>query len=156
MDDKKNLENNIEKNKRDVSEAEKVENVLTGEENEANSLRTMSVQTALPSEEDTFSDIKQYPESPFNYFESNQIDVKLSTGDVQYDITDFVLPGRDGFDVTIARRYDSGCANLVDMDISLKNDKLITGSKNNSFYTGTYGWDTAGPLYFRQLRLYNI
>ena len=139
MDDKKNLETHIEKNEWDTSAAETVENVLSGEENQTNSLRSMSIQTALTSEEETFSDIKQYPESPFNYFESNQIDVKLSTGDVQYDITDFVLPGRDGFDVTIARRYDSGCANLVDMDISLKNDKLITGSKNNSFYTGTYG-----------------
>lgn len=139
MDDKKNLENHIEKNEWDMSDAESVENVLTGEKNQANSLKSLSVQAALPSEEDIFSDIKQYPESPFNYFESNQIDVKLSTGDIQYDITDFVLPGRDGFDVTIARRYDSGCANLVDMDLYASRDKIRTGSKDNSFYTMTYG-----------------
>lgn len=139
MDDKKILEDHNEKNEWDLSDNNTVENASSEEEKEAKSLSTMLAQTTLPTDDETFSDIKQYPESPFNYFESNQINAKLSTGDVQYDVTDFVLPGRDGFDVSIARRYDSGCANLVDMDPHFKNDKLKTGSKDNSFYTGTYG-----------------
>ena len=139
MDDKKILEDHNEINERDLSDANMMENASSEEEKEAKSLSTMLAQTTLSTEDDTFSDIKQYPESPFNYFESNQINVRLSTGDVQYDVTDFVLPGRDGFDVSIARRYDSGCANLVDMDPHFKNDKLRTVSKDNSFYTGTYG-----------------
>lgn len=62
-------------------------------------------------------------ESPFNYFETNQIDVQLSSGDFQYEATDFVLPGKNGFDVVITRRYETGCANLVDMDPSI--DKKV-------------------------------
>jgi RHS repeat-associated protein len=139
MDDKKILVDHNENNEWDLSDTNTVENASSREENEAKSLSTMFAQTTLTTEDDTFSDIKQYPESPFNYFESNQINVRLSTGDIQYEVTDFVLPGRDGFDVSIARRYDSGCANLVDMDPHFKNDKLKTGSKDNSFYTGTYG-----------------
>lgn len=139
MDDKKILEDHKEKKEWDMFDTETAEDISGGEENEVNSLKTMLAQTALPTGDGEFSDIKQYPESPFNYFETNQINVKLSTGDVQYEITDFVLPGRDGFDVSIARRYDSGYANLVDMDPYVENDKVKTGSKNNSFYTASYG-----------------
>lgn len=139
MDDKKILEDHNEKNEWDLPDANMKENASSEEEKEAKSLSTMLAQTTLPTEDDTFSDIKQYPESPFNYFESNQINVRLSTGDVQYDVTDFVLPGRDGFDVSIARRYDSGCANLVDMDPYARGEKIRTGSKDNSFYCMTYG-----------------
>ena len=73
------------------------------------------------------------------YFESNKVNIQLSTGNLQYETTDFVLPGRDGFDVTIARRYDSGCANLVDMAPYVINSMLLTGSIDNFFYTSTYG-----------------
>jgi len=74
------------------------------------------VKRSVSSENDGFSDVKEYPENPFNYFEPDQVNVQLSSGTFQYEVTDFVLPGRDGFDVSITRRYDSGCANLVDMD----------------------------------------
>jgi RHS repeat-associated protein len=139
MDDKKVLKDHNEKNEWDLSDTKTVENESNVEDNGIKNLSAMRMQTSQSTEDDTFSDIKQYPESPFNYFETNQLNVRLSTGDVQYEVTDFVLPGKDGFDISIARRYDSGCANLEDMDPHFKNDKLTTGSKSNSYYAGTYG-----------------
>ncbi len=148
MDDNKIIEDYIDENEWEAPDTETAEDVSGGEENEVNSREVQLNRAVLSSEEDDFSDVKQYPESPFTYFETNQVNVQLSTGNVQYETTDFVLPGRDGFDVTIARRYDSGCANLVDMDpyIDIKKKdpyidigKLKTGSKDNSFYATTYG-----------------
>ncbi len=137
MDDKKNIEDYIEdeRNAPDTNADEAV----SEEETEEKSLITQLSRTVLSSEEDGFTNIKQYPESPFIYFESNQVNVQLSTGNVQYETTDFVLPGRDGFDLTIARRYDSGCSNLVDMAPYVLNSRLLTGSIDNSFYTASYG-----------------
>ncbi len=139
MDDKNIIENHIEKNECETPDTEIVEGISSAEEKETKNPKILLSGGVLSADEEEFSDIKQYPESPFTYFETNQINVQLSTGNVQYEATDFVLPGRDGFDVSIARRYDSGCANLVDMDPYIKNGELKTGSKVNSFYTSTYG-----------------
>jgi RHS repeat-associated protein len=139
MDDKKIIEDHIDNNEWEEPDTKTAEDVSGEEENEAKSRETLFSRAVLPAEEEEFSDIKQYPESPFTYFETNHVNVQLSTGNVQYETTDFVLPGRDGFDVSIARRYDSGCANLVDMDPYVKNNKLKTGSKDNSFYAASYG-----------------
>jgi len=133
------IENHIDKNEWEEPDTKAAKDVSGGEENEAKGRENLFSRAALPAEEEEFSDIKQYPESPFTYFETNQVNVQLSTGNVQYETTDFVLPGRDGFDVSIARRYDSGCSNLVDMDPYVKGEKLKTGSKDNSFYAKTYG-----------------
>ena len=139
MDDNKIIEDYIDKDEQEVSVTNTIEDISGEGEQEENSLITQLSLTVQSSDEDGFSNIKQYPESPFTYFESNQVNVQLSTGNVQYETTDFVLPGRDGFDVTIARRYDSGCANLVDMAPYVINSMLLTGSIDNSFYTATYG-----------------
>ena len=139
MDDKKNIEDVIDKNEKNAPDTNTDESISGVEETEEESFKTQLSRSLLSSDEEEFSNIKQYPESPFTYFESNQVNVQLSTGDVQYETTDFVLPGRDGFDVTIARRYDSGCANLVDMAPYVINSMLFTGSIDNSFYTSTYG-----------------
>ena len=108
--------------------------------NEAKNIEGLPTLSTSSQDEIIFSDIKQYSESPFSYIETNEVNVQLNTGNLQYQTTDFVLPGRDGFDVIIARRYDSGCANLEDMnpDVNSKN-KLKTGTKDNTFYTATYG-----------------
>ncbi|WP_313347264.1 RHS repeat-associated core domain-containing protein [Lacrimispora sp.] len=139
MDDKKILEDHIEINEWEEPNTNTDENVSGEEKMEEKSLKTQLSQAVLSSDEDSFSNIKQYPESPFTYFESNQVNVQLNTGNLQYETTDFVLPGRDGFDVTIARRYDSGCANLVDMAPYVISSMLLTGSIDNFFYTSTYG-----------------
>lgn len=139
MDDKTITENYMDKNQWEQPDTMWAEDVPDVEDNEAKSRDTRFSRAVLPAADDEFSDIKQYPESPFTYFEKNQVNVQLSTGNVQYETTDFVMPGRDGFDLTIARRYDSGCANLMDMDPYIKGEKLKTGSKDNSFYTAAYG-----------------
>lgn len=139
MDDKKIIKENIGKDESYTLDTDTGEEVTNAEESEEKILKTQLSRTMLSSEEDGFTNIKQYPESPFTYFESNQVNVQLNTGNVQYETTDFVLPGRDGFDLIIARRYDSGCANLVDMAPYVINSMLLTGSIDNSFYTRTYG-----------------
>lgn len=88
---------------------------------------------------DGFSDWKEYPQDPFSYFASAQVDVTLSSGNVQYETTDFVLPGRDGFDVRIARRYDSGCANLVDLYPDQVWGEIRSAVTDNKHYTRAYG-----------------
>ncbi|WP_143320250.1 RHS repeat-associated core domain-containing protein [Clostridium sp. HBUAS56010] len=138
MDDKKTTKNYIDNDQWEVADT-KIEDSLSKDENQAKVWEVQLNQSALPKEEGEITDIKQYPQSPYTYFETNKVNVQLSTGDVQYETTDFVLPGRDGFDVSIARRYDSGCANLVDMFPTVKKDKIKTGSINNSFYVNTYG-----------------
>lgn len=139
MDDKKINENDVDIKEGEAPDTRTMEDISCGEENEVNRPKALFSRAAVPGEEEEFSDIKQYPESPFTYFDTNQVNVQLSTGSLQYDVTDFVLPGRNGFDVTIARRYDSGCANLTDMAPYVKNNKLKTGSKDNSFNTANYG-----------------
>ncbi|KEZ91078.1 RHS repeat-associated core domain-containing protein [Lacrimispora celerecrescens] len=138
MDDKKIIEDNMNKNEWDAPDTNTVEDLSDVEEREEQSPKIQLSRAALSSEYE-FIETKQYPESPFNYFETNHIDVQLNTGNVQYDTTDFVLPGRDGFDVSIARRYDSGCANLVDMAPHVLSSGVRTGSIDNTFYTSTYG-----------------
>ena len=138
MDDKKIIEDNMNKNEWDAPDTNTVEDVSNVEEREEQSPKIQLSRAALSSEYE-FIETKQYPESPFNYFETNHINVQLNTGNVQYDTTDFVLPGRDGFDVSIARRYDSGCANLVDMAPHVLSSGVRTGSIKNTFYTSTYG-----------------
>ncbi|WP_312502282.1 RHS repeat-associated core domain-containing protein [Lacrimispora sp.] len=139
MDEKKIIEDYIDKNEWDAPDTNTDEDVSGEEEREEKSPKKQLSRAVLSSEEDGISNIKQYPESPFTYFETNHVNVQLNTGNVQYETTDFVLPGRNGFDVTIARRYDSGCANLVDMAPYVMNSRLITGSIDNSYYTATYG-----------------
>lgn len=96
-------------------------------------------QTMSASDDNGFSDVKQFMETPFTYHETDQVNVQLNNAAIQYQMEDFVLPGRDGFDVSIARRYDSGSANLVDMDPYVKYKKLRTGSRDNNHNIRTYG-----------------
>ncbi|SET98389.1 RHS repeat-associated core domain-containing protein [Lacrimispora sphenoides] len=138
MNDKKIIEDYIDKNEWEAPDTNADEDVSGEVSSEAESLKIRVRRAALSSEYE-FIETKQYPESPFNYFETNQVNAQLNTGNVQYDTTDFVLPGRDGFDVSIARRYDSGCANLVDMAPHVLGSVIRTGSINNTFYTSTYG-----------------
>ena len=70
MDDKKNLENHIEIDKWDKPDTNTDENVSGEEKMDEKSLKTQLSRAVLSSEEDGFSNIKQYPESPFTYFEA--------------------------------------------------------------------------------------
>ncbi len=139
MEDKKIKEDHNNKNEWEEPDTKMTEDVSGGEESETKSKEARLTRATLSAEEEEFSDIKQYPESPFTYFDTNKANIQLSTGNLQYETIDFVLPGRDGFDVSIARRYDSGCANLVDMYPIIKYGKLKTDSIENKFYIETYG-----------------
>ncbi len=105
--------------------------------------------TAASSSPDIFSDVKEYQENPFKYFETNQVNVQLATGDFQYETTDFVLPGRDGFDLAISRRYDTANANLEDMDPAMYQLTINTKKRDNEHNVKTfglgYGWSFALP-----------
>ncbi|MGL5437830.1 MAG: RHS repeat-associated core domain-containing protein [Lachnospiraceae bacterium] len=133
------------------TEVEAAEEAAGDIEPEAESEQKPTVRIATRAASgDDFSDVKEYPENPFSYLETSQVEVQLSSGDVQYEVTDFVLPGRDGFDVSIARRYHSGHANLVDMNPYFKNGyQLKTGSTDNEYlkkrYGLGYGWSFVLP-----------
>ena len=147
MDDKKIIEDYIDKNEWEESDIKAADDASSGESAETESPQIRVRRAALSSEYE-FIETKQYPESPFNYFETNQVNIQLSSGNVKYETTDFVLPGRDGFDVSIARRYDSGCANLVDMAPYVNSSGVITGSIKNFLYTTYglgYGWNFVLP-----------
>ena len=109
---------------------------------------SMGLVAAL-SADGEFSDFKQYPEHPFSYFETSQVNVQLSGGHFHYEVTDFVLPGRDGFDLAISRRYDSGCANLADLYPDQFHGQLRTGTVDNNHYNKAhglgYGWSFVLP-----------
>ena len=62
-----------------------------------------------------YADPKRYPEAPFSYRMAESESVSLADGSLECTFTDFTLPGRNGFDLTIARRYDSNNANLYEM-----------------------------------------
>ena len=108
----------------------------------------LSRMTDLSSDE-KFADVKQYPENPFSYFETSQVNIQLSSGHFHYEVNDFVLPGRDGFDLAITRRYDSGFANLVDMYPDNFHGQLRTGTIDNNHYNKAhglgYGWSFVLP-----------
>lgn len=139
MNDNKNIEDYIDNNEEEHTDIKAAKQVSDGFENETNHQDSLYSLTEQSTEEEEFFNTKEYPESPFTYLETNQVNIQLSTGTIQYETTDFVLPGRDGFDVSIARRYDSGCANLEDMSLDVKNGELKVKSVANSFYSSTYG-----------------
>ena len=46
-------------------------------------------------------------EAPYTFDINNQEKVNLNTGDLVYEATDYVLPGKNGLDLVIGRRYNS-------------------------------------------------
>ena len=139
MDDKKYINECYDENELDDLKAIETEAESSREEDTVKSQEKKNTRLLQSTAEAEFSDVKEYPQCPFTYYEEGQVNVQLSSGNLQYDVTDFVLPGRNGFDVSIARRYDSGCANLVDMAPYVKSEKAWTGSRDNNHYTKTYG-----------------
>lgn len=55
---------------------------------------------------------KKYQEAPFSYKREVAESVILSGGTLRHTVTDFTLPGRNGFDLTVSRSYDSEQAGL--------------------------------------------
>lgn len=159
MDDKKIIDDYNNKSEGEEFAVEMAEGTKRDEEVALKSQampRTMAM-AASPAVQEEFSNVKEYPESPFSYYETNQVSIQLNSGAVQYQVTDFVLPGRDGFDISITRRYDSGCSNLDDIKPKYENGKIKTKSTDNSHNTKTYGlgygWSFALPSIERVMYL---
>lgn len=66
------------------------------------------IQAAAASDEtDSLDDLNNYLDAPFSYDFNSQEHVVLNTGAFNYTVTDLVLPGKNGLDLVIQRRYDS-------------------------------------------------
>ncbi|MDR1158780.1 MAG: DUF6531 domain-containing protein, partial [Oscillospiraceae bacterium] len=64
-----------------------------------------SAMSGTGEEEDVIS-------APFTYQKTEYESVNLNTGDYMYEETDLVLPGKNGLDLVLTRRYDSSDANI--------------------------------------------
>jgi YD repeat-containing protein len=67
------------------------------------SMATYSAMSDTEDEEDVVV-------APFTYQRTEQESVNLNTGDYTYEETDLVLPGKNGLDLVLRRRYDSSDA----------------------------------------------
>ena len=93
-----------------------------------------SMRAALPE------DPRSFMEAPFSYPMSQNEMVILNNGTLQYSVTDFVLPGRNGFDLIMTRRYNSDSAGLYDMNpVSVGWGRFSTGRRNNAHNNKMYG-----------------
>ena len=158
MDDNKIIDDYNDKSEGQEFDSEMAVETKSGEVIASESrVMPMNMATSMAVDLEQFSNVKEYPESPFSYYETNQVSIQLNSGAVQYQVTDFVLPGRDGFDISITRRYDSGCSNLDDIKPKYENGKIKTKSTDNSHNTKTYGlgygWSFALPSIERVMYL---
>ena len=67
---------------------------------------------------------KEYLQAPFFHDTDSIESVNLSTGSLELNYVDFTLPGKDGFDLTLARSYDSAKSNTNSLT-----PKYITAKK---------------------------
>jgi hypothetical protein len=71
-------------------------------------------------------------------FDSNQAEsVNLNTGGLVYERVDYVLPGRNGLDLVIGRRYDSDTANTF---TPMSSGTLAGNSHRNEMFGLGHGW----------------
>ena len=84
-------------------------------------------------------DTKEYPEAPFAYGVDRNESIVLSNGSLQYTETDFVLKGKNGFDLCIARRYSSDCSNLHELSAKLSGTTYTTKKRDNYHFLRTFG-----------------
>lgn len=70
-------------------------------------------------------DPKEYPDAPYLYKQSEQENVSMSTGALVYSATDFVLPGKNGFDLAVSRQYNSGNSNAKEPNMYYENKPAV-------------------------------
>lgn len=71
------------------------------------------------ADENIEEDPKQYTEAPFKYAHTDNESVSLNSGALIYTVTDFVIPGKNGMDTVIRRKYNSAQANTHDVSVNL-------------------------------------
>ncbi len=78
------------------------------------------------------------------YLRNNTVEESVSTqsGDLSLSQTDYVLPGRNGLDLTIKRLYKSGTSNIQEMKVKYVDgawvDYAYSDAKTSSFYEERY------------------
>lgn len=70
---------------------------------------------------------KSYNEAPFSIASGNE-DVVLNSGAFQLTYSDLTLPGRNGFDLSLSRQYDSSKSNTEDINLYYDDE---TGDRYN-------------------------
>jgi len=60
-------------------------------------------------------DPKEFPIAPFSVNNDEIENIGLNSGSLQLAITDFVLPGKNGFDLALTRRYSSAMSNTEEL-----------------------------------------
>ncbi|NLW79495.1 MAG: hypothetical protein GXY32_08815 [Ruminococcaceae bacterium] len=104
---------------------------------------------ALAEETQSYPDSKTFLEAPYVAANSHSEAVQLNSGALQLTTTDFVLPGRNGFDFALTRRYDSSTCHEADLQGFLVGDKLASYKRPNTHNIRTYGlgygWSYALP-----------
>ena len=107
-------------------------------------LSPMSASLAVEWPENV-SDAKAYINAPYSYKMQDQDSAQLNNGSLQYTVTDFVIPGKNGFDLVMQRNYHSGMSNTKEMTpkyekgikkaywYGIQCDKLIVNDSRNGF-----------------------
>ena len=125
MDDKNNNILDIE------NEPEVIEQAQQAASNAAPSVRASTPQLErryIISEKNAERD---FLGAPFRYdFQQNE-DISLNSGALEYFATDFVLPGKNGFDLVVKRTYNSTEANINNLSIGIKESDTL-------FYFGIF------------------
>ncbi|MEG0804406.1 MAG: hypothetical protein RSF90_05575, partial [Pygmaiobacter sp.] len=110
-------------------------------EEEKQSAATAERASALPSSYATeVGNEKSYLPAPFTYHVSEKEQVSLASGALEYHEADFVLPGKNGFNLAISRIYSSDDAGLYEpKPESYNQTKLRTAKRENRHDLLQYG-----------------
>ncbi|WP_195282371.1 RHS repeat-associated core domain-containing protein [Harryflintia acetispora] len=76
---------------------------------------------------------QKYPLSPFSLNRDETEHIGLGSGNLNLTVTDFVLPGKNGFDLKLTRTYNSMMANVTDLTIKFESVERYTWSLKFKF-----------------------
>ena len=129
MDDKNNNILDIE------NEPEVIEQAQQAASNAAPSVRASTPQFKPKYSISEKNANRDFLGAPFRYdFQQNE-DISLNSGALEYFATDFVLPGKNGFDLVVKRTYNSTEANINNLTVGIKE------SKANLYYFGLFRYN---------------
>jgi RHS repeat-associated protein len=77
--------------------------------------------------------------APFNYDGSTEDRVNLNSGGLVYETIDYILPGRNGLDLVIGRRYNSDIANVGSPGVTEYKGATATYIGPNPYLNDLYG-----------------
>ncbi len=125
------IEQTIQNNTRDTVISEKEQESLD-QVNGTGMLRA----TAMTTDANPFTDVKYDKEkmlgAPFQHTSAANEQINLSSGTLDYNVTDAVLPGAGGLDLVLERQYSTEQANYYDVISKLQYRTSSTGSAKDS------------------------